>query len=112
MRLGAVAAIAFTVAALISTAVHAGTVEPLAAITNADGRLGLCDVLPGAAPSGTSWATLAHDAGARTNRWEFRWDRIEAKPGVWDFSKDDPAVASSASAGIGVEGILIGTPAW
>lgn len=93
---------------------RAGSIQPLPPVADTDGRLGLCDVAPGAAPgvAGVPWAQLAYNAGARINRWEFRWDRIEAQPGTWDFSKDDPAVLSSRQSGLDVEGILIGTPGW
>jgi len=83
-------------------------------VINADGRLGLCDVLAGA-PAGAAalpWAQLAYNAGARVNRWEFRWDRLERTPGSWDFSATDAVVASSQQYGLQVEGILIGTPGW
>jgi hypothetical protein len=108
------AAAAVVVAAFIAVSggVHAGSVQALPPVTNADGRLGLCDVLPGSASGSASWARLAHNAGARVNRWEFRWDRIEPRRGTWNFSQDDPAVAGSRSAGLAVEGILIGTPGW
>lgn len=93
---------------------HAGTVAPLAPVTGADGRLGLCDVLPGTVPGSTTqtWSQLAFNAGARINRWEFRWDHLERQPGSWDFSSGDPAVAASLNAGLDVLGILIGTPGW
>src|SRR5579872_5279080 len=91
----------------------ASTLQALPPVSIADGRLGMCNVLPGSpAPGQPTWAQMAYNAGARVNRWEFRWDRIEAKRNVWDFSKDDPAVASSITAGLAVEGILIGTPGW
>jgi hypothetical protein len=92
----------------------AGSVQALAPVTEADGRLGLCDVLPGNTPgqNGTPWAELAYDAGARINRWEIRWDRVEPKANTWDFAANDAAVQSSQTYGIQVLGILIGTPAW
>ena len=42
---------------------------------------------PGLVPDGggATWAQLAYNAGARVNRWEFRWDRIEPSRGWWDF---------------------------
>src|SRR5450759_2745011 len=48
----------------------AGPIGAFAPVTNADGRLGLCDVLVGSpvAGSGPTWAQLAYSAGARTNR--------------------------------------------
>ncbi|MGI8825553.1 MAG: hypothetical protein ACR2JC_07900 [Chloroflexota bacterium] len=92
----------------------AGSITPLPPVTGADGRLGLCDVLAGAIPgtAGRAWAQAAHDAGARVNRWEFRWDRLQRQPNVWDFSHDDPVVHSSVASGLDVLGILIGTPGW
>ncbi|GAC1462303.1 MAG: hypothetical protein PVSMB7_02200 [Chloroflexota bacterium] len=95
--------------------VNAGSVTPLSPVTDADGRLGLCDVLPGPVPgsgAGMSWAQLAYQAGARVNRWEFRWDRLERQKGVWDFSSTDSAVSESVAAKLDVLGILIGTPSW
>jgi len=97
----------------ISTA-SAQAARVLPPVINADGRLGLCDVLAGA-PAGANalpWAQLASNAGARVNRWEFRWDRLEPTPGSWDFSATDAVVASSQQYGLQVEGILIGTPNW
>jgi len=97
----------------ISTA-SAQAPRVLPPVINADGRLGLCDVLAGA-PAGAAtlpWAQLAYNAGARVNRWEFRWDRLERTPGSWDFSATDAVVASSQQYGLQVEGILIGTPGW
>jgi hypothetical protein len=69
-------------------------------------------VLPGTAPSGDSWAQLAANAGAGVNRWEFRWDRLQATRTSWDFTADDAAVNASQAAGLSIDGILIGTPAW
>lgn len=92
----------------------AGPVQVLAPVTEADGRLGLDDVLSGSPPGSgeATWGQLAYNAGARINRWEFRWDRIEPQTGTWNFSEDDPAVEASVAAGLQVDGILIGTPAW
>lgn len=83
-------------------------------VTNADGKLGLCDVLVGSpvAGSGPSWAQLAYSAGARTNRWEFRMDKLEAVHGTFDFSSTDAVVQNDTAHGLDTEGILIGTPGW
>ncbi|MGH2449019.1 MAG: hypothetical protein ACRDFS_10525 [Chloroflexota bacterium] len=91
----------------------AGTVAPLPPVSNAGGSLGMDDVLAGGPAGGQeTWARLAYDAGARINRWEFRWDRIERERGAWSFVNDDPPVKASLTAGLHVEGILIGTPGW
>ncbi|MBV9280656.1 MAG: hypothetical protein JOZ41_11280, partial [Chloroflexi bacterium] len=113
---------ALAIAAAVTTALTflpfhlalAGAVQVLAPVTEADGRLGLCEVLAGnpAGGAGPSWAQLAYNAGARLNRWEFRWDRLEQQQNVWDFTADDAAVQSSRQAGLDVLGILIGTPDW
>jgi hypothetical protein len=103
-------ALIFLVAVPVCAALAAGTALP--PVTDADGRLGFDDVLAGAAPSGPSWAQLAYDAGARVNRWEFRWDRLEAQPGQWNFAPDDADVSASHAAGLQVEGIVDGIPRW
>lgn len=92
----------------------AGSVQVLAPVTGADGRLGLDDVLPGApvASSSETWGQLAYNAGARIDRWEFRWDRIEPKSGQYDFTGTDAAVQGAQRSGLQVDGILIGTPGW
>ncbi|MGI8968805.1 MAG: hypothetical protein ACR2GA_06850 [Chloroflexota bacterium] len=91
-----------------------GAAQSLPPVTNAGVRLGLCDVLPGAppAPNSPTWAQLASQAGARWNRWEFRWDHIEPQAGQWNFVADDAAVAASRQAGLSILGILDGTPQW
>ncbi len=96
-------------------AAQATSTSVLPPVTDADGRFGLCDVLPGNTPSATnptSWAQLAYNAGARTNRWEFRWDRIEPKVNQWSFSADDAAVAASGKYGLDIDGIIDGIPRW
>ncbi len=92
----------------------AGPIGAFAPVTNADGRLGLCDVLVGSpvAGSGPTWAQLAYSAGARTNRWEFRMDKLETVQGTWDFSATDAVVQNDTAHGLDTEGILIGTPGW
>lgn len=105
--------IAVSLAAVSAQTSFAGTSVALAPVQIADGRLGFCDVLPGTPPGGgTTWAQLAYDAGARTNRWEFRWDRLEKQRGSWNFAADDPVVASDSAQGLATLGILIGTPGW
>jgi hypothetical protein len=92
----------------------AGPVGDVVPVSNADGRLGMCDVLVGspAANSGPTWAQLAYSAGARTNRWEFRMDKLEPSSGTWNFSATDSVVSNDLAHGLDTEGILIGTPGW
>ncbi len=79
-----------------------------------DGRLGLCDILPGSPVpgSGPTWAQLAVNAGARLNRWEFRMDKLEPSHGTFNFSDTDTVVSNDTASGLDTEGILIGTPGW
>ncbi len=92
----------------------AGPATDVVAVTNADGRLGMCDILLGspAPDSGPTWAQLAYSAGARTNRWEFRMDKLEPVAGSWNFSATDSVVSNDTAHGLDTEGILIGTPGW
>lgn len=92
----------------------ASSVQTLPPVTTADGRLGVCDVLAGTPPlvGAPSWAQMAYNAGARVDRWEIRWDQVEAQPNVWTFAAPDAAVQGARQVGLQVEGILIGTPAW
>jgi hypothetical protein len=92
----------------------AGAIQALAPVTEADAHLGFCNVLPGSPPgtNGLSWAQLAYNAGARVNRWEFRWDRIEPKRGQWNFAPDDADVSSSRQYTLAVDGIVDGIPQW
>lgn len=113
-RVAAVAALVTVLTLLPFRAGFAGSVQALAPVTDADGRLGLADVLPGAVPNsaGTTWAQLAANAGARTNRWEFRWDAIEPQAGRWSFQAADSDVSSSRQSGLSVLGVIDGTPKW
>lgn len=84
-----------------------------------DPRFGLANVLPdgvgvpGEARSSTiAWMTRARDAGAGGNRWELRWDRIEPRPGEYDWGEADRVVAANQAAGLPLLAILIGTPTW
>lgn len=92
----------------------AGQVGDVVPVTNADGRLGMCDVLIGSPvpDSGPTWAQLAYTAGARTNRWEFRMDKLETVAGSWNFAATDSVVSNDTAHGLDTEGILIGTPGW
>ncbi|HEX8917076.1 MAG TPA: hypothetical protein VF898_01110 [Chloroflexota bacterium] len=106
-------AVALAAVLFVPSLASAGSVQPLSPVLTADGRLGLDDVLPNdSSGAGVQWSQLAYNAGARMNRWEFRWDRIEAQPNVWDYSADDPVVQSARGGGLSVLGILIGTPKW
>ncbi|HEY3110202.1 MAG TPA: hypothetical protein VGL23_15675 [Chloroflexota bacterium] len=82
-------------------------------------RFGLANILPdgatvpGVPASGSvAWMARARDAGAGGNRWEFRWEAIEARAGVYDWADADRVVAANEAAGLPLLAILIGTPPW
>jgi hypothetical protein len=83
----------------------AADVRPAVAMQD-DDRWGINHVDPASRPN------LARDAGARWNRWEIRWDTIEATQGRYDFRDTDAAVSASVAAGLQINGILISTPSW
>jgi hypothetical protein len=55
---------------------------------------------------------LALNAGARWNRWEFRWAEIELSRGQFRYPAFDRMVDASQATGLQVQGILISTPDW
>ncbi len=92
-------------------------VTPLPPVTDSDERFGQDNILPDhytAIPgiADAAWTQLAMDAGARFNRWVFYWREIEATQDVYDYSAHDPVVTANLSAGLKIQGLLIGTPPW
>ncbi len=85
----------------------ATSINPLPAVTDSDTRFGVGNVYPE-----THWFNLAHNAGMRWNRWEFRWSAIEPRPGHFDWDGSDLVVSSNQDARLNLEGILISTPHW
>ncbi|MBM2812256.1 MAG: exported protein of unknown function [Chloroflexi bacterium] len=79
----------------------------LAPVTDPDDRWGFNAVYPDPASG-----RLAREAGARWNRWEFRWDVVEATRGQPRWGDYDTLVNSTIANGLKVQGILISVPAW
>jgi hypothetical protein len=70
-------------------------------------------VVPGVPQSASvAWMSRAREAGAGGNRWEFRWENVEPRPGVYDWAPVDRIVAANEAAGLPLLAILIGTPRW
>lgn len=83
------------------------SVQPLPAVTDSDDRFGIGNIYPH-----PHWLTLAQWAGVRWNRWEFRWNEIEPRPGHFDWGGADEVVAASRAAGLKIQGTLTGLPRW
>jgi hypothetical protein len=54
----------------------------------------------------------AVSAGAHWTRWPIYWDKVEATQGTYDFSQQDSVVYGDLNAGLQINGIIVGTPAW
>src|SRR5205809_6141601 len=76
--------------------------NPLPPVLDGDDRWGFNHVTPGLGA-----AQLARNAGARWNRWEFRWETIQPAAGQFDWSESDRVVNESLTAGLSVQGVLI-----
>ncbi len=89
---------------------------PAQAAEPSDFRFGMNNILPDgynrSEIPARPWMKLAKEAGARSNRWEFRWEQIQpvAGPGVWDLP--DWVVSENYKNGISLSGVLIATPEW
>ncbi|MBI4213240.1 MAG: hypothetical protein HY534_02945 [Chloroflexi bacterium] len=80
---------------------------PLPPVLDGDGRWGFNHIYPD-----TNSQQLARNAGAKWNRWEFRWDEIQPSAGSFDWTLADAVVDASLSHGTSVQAILISVPAW
>src|SRR5437016_3540626 len=84
---------------------QAADASALPPVLDGDDRWGFNHVPPSA-----SSAQLARNAGARWNRWEFRWDAIQPQPGPLSWTESDRALNDSLDAGLAVQAVLIGLP--
>lgn len=85
----------------------AAPIPPLLPVTEADGSLGLCYAF-----YDDLWMQQAHAAGARWDRFDFRWNAIETAPGVYDFSGHEAILARYTALGIPMEVVgILGSPA-
>lgn len=80
---------------------------PLPPVLDGDTRWGFNHVYPDA-----TLQQKAREAGARWNRWEFRWDTIQPTSGPEQWAPIDQVVDASLAHGLSVEAILISVPAW
>ncbi len=94
---------------LLTQTGSAATIQALPPVTEADGTLGLCYAF-----YDDMWMHLANDAGARWDRFDFRWNAIETAPGHYDFSGHDAILARYDSQGIpmNITGILGSPTSW
>lgn len=92
---------------LLTQLTGATPLQPLPPVTEADGTLGLCYAF-----YDDIWMHLSYAAGARTDRFDFRWNAIEIAPGLYDFSGHETILARYAAFGIPMEVIgILGSPA-
>ena len=85
----------------------AAQISPLPPVLEADGTLGLCYAF-----YDDAWMQLAYAAGARGDRFDFRWNAVEIAPGIYDFSGHEAILARYAALGIPMEVIgILGSPA-
>ena len=83
------------------------SIQPLPGITEGDDRFGIGNIYPE-----EHWVRLAHGAGMRWNRWEFRWAAIEPRRGQLDLEGPDYIVDYNQRAGLKLQGVLISIPKW
>jgi hypothetical protein len=51
-------------------------------------------------------------SGATRVRWMMKWQRIEPKPGTWNWSEPDKLIGGLAAQGIRVVPVMWGSPSW
>jgi hypothetical protein len=99
--------VSFAAAPLALPNVLATGSAQLPPVVDADSRWGINHVY-----ADSRSQQLARDAGARWNRWEFRWDEIETAQGQASYAAYDAVVSASLAHGLSVQGILISFPSW
>ncbi|MGC9346968.1 MAG: GH39 family glycosyl hydrolase [Anaerolineae bacterium] len=85
-------------------------VAPLTDVLDADGRLGACYSFH--TVDGVPLPPKAYAAGARWDRFDFRWNAIEDTPDTFEFAPHEEVVARDREHGINVVGILGSTARW
>jgi len=106
--------IVFSLTVTISVIAQAPVDTLLPPVTDTDGRAGACYTFyPGPQGQDRYYLPLAVDAGARWDRFDFSWPRLEPADNVWNFAPHDALVADLRNAGIeNIVGILQMTPDW
>ncbi|HRU93838.1 MAG TPA: hypothetical protein P5195_01210, partial [Anaerolineae bacterium] len=92
---------------LLTQTGSAAPLSPLPPVHEADGSLGLCYAF-----YDDPWMQLAANAGARWDRFDFRWNATEVSSGYYEFSGHEAILNRYAALGIpmNIVGIL-GSPA-
>ncbi|MFN8532366.1 MAG: hypothetical protein U0556_02325 [Dehalococcoidia bacterium] len=106
---------------LLQTAAAVGAVaalrpQPASAQEGYDYRFGMNAILPDGYDQNQipalPWMQLSTGSGARSNRWEFRWDRIQREPGPGDWQFPDSVIAENERYKMSLTVLLNGTPRW
>ena len=95
---------------LLINVVRANDVVPLPDVGEADGSLGTCYTFYEI--DGAPLGPLAHAAGSRWDRFDFRWNVIEDTQNNFSFGPHDLIVDRDTANGINVVGILGSTAKW
>lgn len=104
----------FLLATTASVVAQPVAVTPLPPVTSTDGRAGACySFYPGPLGQDRYYLPLAVQAGARWDRFDFSWPRLEPTDNTWSFAPYDTLVNDLHDAGIeNIVGILQMTPQW
>jgi len=104
----------FVLAMTVSVAARPVTDTLLPPVTNTDGRAGaVYSFYHGPQGQDRYYLPLAVQAGARWDRFDFNWPRLEPADNVWYFDAYDALVTDLHDAGIqNIVGILEMTPEW
>ena len=101
---------------MLTTSVAAQPVTDtvLPPVTHTDGRAGVSySFYPGPEGQERYYLPLAVQAGARWDRFDFNWPRLEPEDNAWSFGAYDTLVNDLHNAGIqNIVGILEMTPEW
>lgn len=104
----------FLLAMTASAVAQPVAVTPLPPVTSTDGRAGASySFYPGPQGQDRYYLPLAVQAGARWDRFDFSWPRLEPTDNTWNFLPHDTLVNDLRNAGIQhIVGILQMTPQW
>ncbi len=104
----------FVLAMTVSVSAHPVADTLLPPVTHTDGRAGVSySFYPGPEGQERYYLPLAVQTGARWDRFDFSWARLEPADNTWDFVAYDTLVNDLHNAGIQhIVGILEMTPEW
>ncbi|MDO9354624.1 MAG: beta-galactosidase [Solirubrobacteraceae bacterium] len=112
-KIGLLAALtALIVAVALAVMATVGAAPARAAVPNEFKGVVAEDVYIGSDQYQAEQFKKIHDLGFRVVRQSFRWNELEPARGIYDFSATDRYVLAAAKAGVRVQPVLFGEPAW